>query len=187
MYAKGIKDWNVCGITFYLLLDRKMNWRDVVARWLTEKGVVLGGELKIVELVELMIERDMIPAWLVGNDTLHTVLLTQVMWETLKGMVVPRAHQGSNFTYHLNAKEMMNMDMARKSGLQFLALEKETGVNLDSYYKLGIRNALSATPMVSTKSTSLDLEPVVDETVSFRGCLVQDMKQLRNDIRQIYD
>ena len=43
-----------------------MNWRDIVARWLTEKGVVLGGELKITELVELMIERNMIPAWLAG-------------------------------------------------------------------------------------------------------------------------
>ena len=75
-----------------------------------------------------------------GNDTLHTILLTQVMWEMLKGMVVPRAHQGSYFTYYMNAKEMMNMDMAKKSGLQFLALEKETGVNLDCYYKLGIRN-----------------------------------------------
>jgi hypothetical protein len=35
---------------------------------------------------------------------------------------------------------MMNMDMAKKSGQQFLALEKETGVNLDCYYKLKIRN-----------------------------------------------
>jgi hypothetical protein len=32
------------------------------------------------------------------------------------------------------------MDMAKGSGLQFLALEKETGVNLDCYYKLRIRN-----------------------------------------------
>jgi hypothetical protein len=82
---------------------------------------------------------------------------------------------------------MMNMDMAKGSGLQFLALEKETGVNLDSYYKLGIRNALSATPMVSTKGTSLDTEPVVDEAANFRGRLAQDMKQLRKDIRRIYD
>jgi hypothetical protein len=165
-----------------LLLDGKMNWRDVVAHWLTEKGVILGGELKIVDLAELMIDRDMIPAWLVGNDTLHTVLLTQVMWETLKGVLVPRAQQGSNFTYHLNAKEMMNQDMARKSGLQFLALEKETGVNLDSYYKLGIRNASSTVPAGST-----DVEPVVSEAVSFRDCLARDMKQLRENIRQIYD
>jgi hypothetical protein len=164
-----------------------MNWREVVAHWLTEKGVVLGGELKITELVELMIERNMIPAWLAGNDTLHTVLLTQVMWETLKGIVVPRAHQGSNFTYYLNAKEMMNMDMAKGSGLQFLAVEKETGVNLDNYYKLGIRGALSATPMVFAKGTSLDTEPVVDEAADFKGRLAQDMKQLRKDIRQIYD
>ena len=115
-----------------------MNWREVVARWLAGKGVILGGELKIMELVELMIGRNMIPAWLADNATLHTVLLTQVMWETLKGIVVPRAPQPDNFTYHMNAKEMMNEDLARKSGQQFLALEKETGVNLDCYYKLEI-------------------------------------------------
>ena len=159
----------------------------MVAQWLTGRGVVLGGELKITELVELMIERNMIPAWLAGNDTLHTVLLTQVMWETLKGMVVPRAHQGSNFTYHLNAKEMMNMDMAKKSGLQFLALEKETGVNLDNYYKLRIRKALPAAPMVFAKGASLDTKPVVNEAANFGGRLAQDMNQLRQDIRQIYD
>jgi hypothetical protein len=164
-----------------------MNWREVVAHWLTEKGVILGGELKITELVELMIERNMIPAWLEGNDTLHTVLLTQVMWETLKGVVVPHAHQGSNFTYHLNAKEMMNMNMAKGSGLQFLALEKETGVNLDNYYKLRIGNTLSAVPVVPTKGMSLDTEPVVNGAASSRGRLARDMKQLRRDIRQIYD
>jgi hypothetical protein len=164
-----------------------MNWRDIVAHWLTEKGVVLGGELNIVDLAELMIDRDMIPAWLVGNDTLHTVLLTQVMWETLKGVLVPRAHQGSNFMYHLNAKEMMNQDMAKKSGLQFLALEKETGVNLDNYYKLRIENALPMALMVSTEGANLDTGPVVDEAAIFKERLARDMLQLRGNIRQIYD
>jgi hypothetical protein len=39
-----------------------MNWREVVVHWLAGKCVILGGELKIPELVELMIERNMIPA-----------------------------------------------------------------------------------------------------------------------------
>jgi hypothetical protein len=60
-----------------------MNWREVVARWLARKGVILGGEFKIPELVELMIERNIVPARLMDNDALHTVLLTQIMWETL--------------------------------------------------------------------------------------------------------
>jgi hypothetical protein len=63
----------------------------------------------------------------------------------------------------------------------------EKGVVLGGELKLGIRNALSATPVVSTKGTSLDTEPVVDEAANFRGRLAQDMKQLRRDIRQIYD
>ena len=85
------------------------------------------------------------------------------------------------------AKEMMNMNMVKGSGLQFLALEKETGVNLDNYYKLRIGNTLSAVPVVSTKGMSLDTEPVVDEAASFGGRLARDMKQLRGDSRQIYD
>ena len=40
------------------------------------------------------------------------------------------------FTYHMNAKEMMMFDMARKYEKQVEALEKETGVNLDHYHKL---------------------------------------------------
>jgi hypothetical protein len=39
----------------------------------------------------------------------------------------------------MNAKEMM-FDMARKNEKQVEALEKETGVNLDHYHKLNIRN-----------------------------------------------
>ena len=164
-----------------------MNWRDIVAHWLKKKGVVLGEELKIMELVELMKEKDIIPSWLVGNDTLNTILLTQVMWETMKGIVVPRAHQGSNFTYYLNAKEMMNQDMAKKSGLQFLALEKETGVNLDSYYKLKIKNTISWKPIPPTRGESLNTEIVVDKEISFGEYLDQDMKKLRKDIKKIYN
>ena len=61
-----------------------MNWREMTVRWLAEKGVVLVGRLlEIMELVELMIGRNIIPVWLEDNATLHGILLTQVMWETL--------------------------------------------------------------------------------------------------------
>ena len=58
----------------------------------------------------------------------------------VKGIAVPRTPQGSTFTYYMNAKEVMNWDMAKKSGEQVAALEKQTGVNLDYYYKLNIKN-----------------------------------------------
>ena len=52
-----------------------MNWREVVARWLARKGVILGGELKIPELVELMIERNIVPARLMDNESMmHCIL-----------------------------------------------------------------------------------------------------------------
>jgi hypothetical protein len=40
----------------------------------------------------------------------------------------------------MNAKEVMNWDMAKKSGEQVVALKKQTGVNLDYYYTLNIKN-----------------------------------------------
>ena len=87
----------------FLLFDRKMNWRDIVA---------LEGNLGTMELVQLFVERNIVPERLMDNDALHTVLLTQIMWETLKGIAVPRAPQGSTFTYYMNAKEVMNWEEA---------------------------------------------------------------------------
>jgi hypothetical protein len=40
----------------------------------------------------------------------------------------------------MDAREMMMLDLGRKNERQVEALEKETGVNLDHYHKLNIRN-----------------------------------------------
>jgi hypothetical protein len=40
----------------------------------------------------------------------------------------------------MDAKEMMMLDLTRENEGQVLTLEKETGVNLDHYYKLNIGN-----------------------------------------------
>jgi flagellum-specific peptidoglycan hydrolase FlgJ len=82
----------------------------------------------------------MIPATLIDNPTLHSIILTQIILETLTGETVPRAPQGNTFTYHMNGKEVMMFDKARKNEKQVEGLEKETGVNLDHYHKLNIRN-----------------------------------------------
>ena len=83
---------------------------------------------------------NMIPATLIDNATLHSIILTQTILETLTGITVPRAPQGNTFTYHMNAKEVMMFDMARKNKKQVEGLEKERGVNLDHHHKLNIRN-----------------------------------------------
>jgi hypothetical protein len=59
-----------------------MNWRDIVACWLADKSITLGGNLETRELVQLLVERNIVLARLVDNATLHTILLTQIMWET---------------------------------------------------------------------------------------------------------
>ena len=107
--------------------------------WLSDKIITQEGNLATLDLMKLLIEKNMIPATLIDNPTLHSIILTQIILETLTGITVPQVPQGNTFTYHMNAKEMMMWDMARKNEKQVEALEKETGVNLD-HHKLNIRN-----------------------------------------------
>ena len=75
---------------------------------------------------------------LVNNSTLQSILLTQMMLETLNGISVPKAPQGNNFAYLRNAKEMMMWELGAKNAKHIKSLEEQTGVNLDHYYKLNI-------------------------------------------------
>jgi hypothetical protein len=116
-----------------------MTWRNTVTHWLPDKIITQEGNLATLDLMKLLIEKNIIPVTLIDNPTLHSTILTQIILETLTGITVPRAPQGNTFTYHMNVKEIM-FDMARKNEKQVEALEKETGVNLDHYHKLNIRN-----------------------------------------------
>ena len=95
------------------------------------------GNLATLELIKLLIEENTIPPTLMDNSTLHSIILTQVLLETLTGITVPQISQGSDL---LDAKEMMMLDLGRTNEKQVLTLEKETGVNLDHYHKLNIGN-----------------------------------------------
>ena len=94
--------------------------------------------LATLELIKLLIEENTIPSTLVDNSTLHSIILTQVLLETLTGITVPQVSQGSDLAYQMDAKEIMMLDLGRKNEGQVLTLEKETGVNLDHYHKLNI-------------------------------------------------
>ena len=82
----------------------------------------------------------MIPATLIDNQLLHSILLTQVMLETLADLTVPPSPQTNSFTYHGNAKEKMMWDLNKKNAEQMKSLEEQTGVNLEHYYKLKMDN-----------------------------------------------
>ena len=92
----------------------------------------------ILDLIRCLVETNIIPETLVDNSLLQSILLTQIMLETLSGLSVPKAPQGNIFTYHANAKEMMMWDLGAKNAKQIKTLEEQTGVNLDNYYKLKI-------------------------------------------------
>ena len=112
-----------------------MPWRNTITRWLSDKCIMQDGNLATLELIKLLIEENTIPSTLVDNSTLHSIILTQVLLETLTGITVPRGPLGNDL---LDAKEMMMLDLGRKNEGQVLTLEKETGVNLDHYHKLNI-------------------------------------------------
>jgi hypothetical protein len=120
--------------------ETDMSWRNIITRWLSNKCITPGENLTTLELIKLLIERNIIPSTLVDNSTLHSIILTQVLLETLTGITVPQVSQGSDLTYRMDAKEMMMLDLGRKNEGQVLTLEKETGVNLDHYHKLNIGN-----------------------------------------------
>ena len=94
----------------------------------------------ILDLLRYLVERNTIPETLVDNSTLQSILLTQVMLETLIGISVPKASQGNTFTYHANANEMMMWELGAKNAKHIKSLQEQTGVNLDHYHKLGIIN-----------------------------------------------
>ena len=112
-----------------------MSWRDIVTNWLSHRH-----QGNLLELVRQLVQANRIPTTLIENSTLHSILLTQVLLETLNGLTVPPAPQANNFTYTRNAKEMMMWDLNTKNAEQIKHLEEQTGVNLDHYHKLRIEN-----------------------------------------------
>jgi transcriptional regulator CtsR len=56
-----------------------MSWRDIVTHWLSDKCLMQEGNL---DLMRLLIEKNMIPATLIDNPTLHSIMLTQIILET---------------------------------------------------------------------------------------------------------
>ena len=82
-----------------------MSWRDVVTNWLSNKKDLtlldLLQEMIQADMIRDMIEANMIPATLIDNQTLHSILLTQVILETLMDLSVPPAN---NFTHNANRR-----------------------------------------------------------------------------------
>ena len=57
-----------------------MSWRDVVTNWLSSRKE---GNLAIMDLLRHLVRANMIPATFIDNQTLQSILITQVILETL--------------------------------------------------------------------------------------------------------
>ncbi len=141
-----------CSISTYV----KMSWKDVITTRLSKEKLIVPNETKLStsDLVDKLVEKDMIPAAIKNNATLHEVLLTQILLKTLDAIEVPPAPQNREeigngiylcrFSYRANAKEMLLSHMGRKNAERVKDLERETGVNLEHYHKLSKRTFVCA-------------------------------------------
>ena len=128
-----------CGVFPPDQLHVKMSWKDIITEWFSKKSITApDGKLSTMNIAEILVEKNIIPPGIKNNATLHGVLLTRILLETLDAIKVPRApwDPNGNFVYHMNAKEMLKWSMGRKNEEEVKALEKETGVNLEHYHKL---------------------------------------------------
>ena len=115
-----------------------MSWKDIVSTWLTNNS--RKEDHLILDLICYLVETNIIPETLVDNSTLQSILLTQIMLETLNRISMPKAPQENTFTYHANTKEIMMWDLWEKNAKHIKPLEEQTGVSLYHYYKHGIIN-----------------------------------------------
>ena len=117
-----------------------MSWRNIITEWLSKEGFVTPDSQRFstTNLVEILVEKNMIPPGIRNNATLHGVLLTQILLKTLDAIKVPRAPQVANgvFTYRVSAKEMLMWSIGSQNQKEIEALEKETGVSLEHYHRL---------------------------------------------------
>ena len=111
-----------------------MSWRNIVTEWMSSKT-------EFMDLLGRLIRANIIPATLVDDQKLYSILLNQIMLETLGEIKVPRALLGNNFVYRAISKETLMWDLNQKTGKLIRELEEKTGVNLDNYHKLNIINS----------------------------------------------
>ena len=114
-----------------------MCWRDIVKNWFISK-TLQREKLEILNLIRQLIETNTIPATLVDNETLHSILLTQILLETLNDVSVPRKPQGKEFVYRSDAREAIMWNLSAENVLKLKRLEEEMGVNYYYYYYLHI-------------------------------------------------
>ena len=77
-----------------------MWWRNIVTEWMSSKT-------EFMDLVGRLIRANIIPTTLVDDHKLYSILLNQIMLETLGEIKVPRAPQGNHFVYRANSKETL--------------------------------------------------------------------------------
>ena len=114
-----------------------MSCREIVIKQVP--NTTASQNLSFRDLAHHLMQENMIPTTLINKVTLHSILLIQVILEKLSRVTTPAISPG-NFSYQMDAKEIMMFDMNIKNDKLIKELEKWTGVNLNHYHKLKIEN-----------------------------------------------
>ena len=121
-----------------------MSWKNVVLGQLLNASQTMG-KLSTTDLAEGLVERGIIPETVKDDQTLHGILLSEIVLNAIAGVKVPPAPQNQDgyFVYRMNAKEMLVSEMVRRNSEQVRGLERRTGINLEHYYKISKRKECS--------------------------------------------
>jgi hypothetical protein len=103
--------------------------------------VIPRDDFQIVELEKLLLDHELIPAFLCGNSDLYIVLLRRMQLQLMYCVNVPprRDETTCNFVGLLDGRRQLMHEIQGTLQKSILHLEKKTGVNLAYYWKIPVK------------------------------------------------
>ena len=128
-------------------------WEQVLVSWMNGKSVefqivpdgttevIPRDDFQIVELEKLLLDHALIPAFLCGNNDLYIVLLRRMQLQLMYCVNVPPRRDETTCTFGglLDSRRQLMHEIQGTLQKSILHLEKKTGVNLDYYWKIPVK------------------------------------------------
>ena len=112
-----------------------MTWRNIVTHWLSDKIITQEGNLETLDLMKLLIEKNIIPATLIDNPTLHAIILTQIILGSIneyngtsgppgKHLYLPYERERNDDVRHGYKKRKADRGIGKRNGGEFGSLSQ---------------------------------------------------------------
>jgi hypothetical protein len=124
-------------------------WEKVTSEWMEGKSFVIPApqnciappdkpEWNIELLATLLVERELIPASIEFDAQLYALLIVQMELQLLQNLVVPKGVGMGNFYKDVETRGLRIGAVKEEKHKCKKELEKWTGINIDSWYKIKI-------------------------------------------------